>query len=351
MGFIYLASGVLFDSMNEEGRLLHIATGTCVDLDPLATLFLRIALSTETKARALAVLAGSVDATLEQLEESLQVMLDHLVTHHFLSTTASFDTERDETEQMLAFSAEVMMPMPLPPLSKHTHVDWEFFLTGRVVNSPLTHFSCFRRAYACWKTGTSLLFVGYTHSVTILFESLGQSRQAGKMRQRVWEAHARRLSCLGNHQSKMDADDAMRVARLELVFCQMLVRLLAPTALCLVRSIAFCTYLRALDLPATVVIGRACFDLSGQYSFHAWTELAGEVVNDHAELQSGYAIMARIPSLEKMDINAQIFMKRERCNGSAISLERWQMQMLRFLFKWKSQPGEISGKSGTGRNE
>lgn len=67
----------------------------------------------------------------------------------------------------------------------------------------------------------------------------------------------------------------------------------------------FCTYPRALGLPAIVVIGRARFDLSSQYAFHTWTELAGQVVNDHAELQSGYAVMAHISSQEQAETATQ----------------------------------------------
>jgi sugar phosphate isomerase/epimerase len=37
------------------------------------------------------------------------------------------------------------------------------------------------------------------------------------------------------------------------------------------------------------------FDLSGHAPFHAWVELAGLVVNDHAELQSGYRVIQRLP--------------------------------------------------------
>jgi hypothetical protein len=293
MGFIHLATGVLFDTTNEEGRLLHTATGTCVDLDPLATLFLQTALEAETKAHTLAALASRVDATQEQLEEALASVLDHLLTHGFLSTTASPDAGHAEAGQVPFFSEGAMMPQPR--LSGHSHVDWEFFLTGQVMNSSLPRFSCFRRGYACWKTGTLLLLLGYAHLVASLFESLRQSKRAERVRQRTWRVLVQRLSRCLSHPSKLDADCTMRVARRELVFCQILVRLLAPTAACLVRSIAFCAYLRALGLPATVVIGRARFDLSGWYSFHSWTELAGYVVNDHTELQSGYTILQRIP--------------------------------------------------------
>jgi len=297
MGFIHLAAGVLFDTTNEAGTLFNTATGTCLDLDPLATLFLQTALEGETKAHILATLASRIDATQEQLEEALQAVLAHLLTHRFLSTTVSSHTGGDEAEHVPAFSAEGMMAQP--QLSRHSHIDWEFFLTGQIVNSPLPRFSCFRRGYACWKTGTILFFMGYTHLVASLLESLRRPKRAAKVRQHAWEVLAQRLSHLGSYQSEVDAACAVRVARRELVWCQMLVRALAPTAVCLVRSIAFCTYLRTLGLPATVVIGRACFDLSSKYSFHAWTELAGLVINDHTELQTGYKTIQRLPLHEE----------------------------------------------------
>lgn len=296
MGYIHLAAGVVFDTTNEEGHLLHTATGTCVDLDPLATLFLQTALEAETKVHSLAALASRVDATQEQLEEALTAVLNRLLTHRFLSTTASCAGGREKASQV-PFRAEKAMTLT-PRLSKDAHINWEFFLTGQMVNSPLPRFSFSRRGYACWKTGTILLFLGHAHLVASWFEALRQPKRAERVRQRAWEALTQRLSPLPSHPSKVDADCAVRVARRELVFCQMFVRLFAPTAVCLVRSIAFCAYLRALGLPATVVIGRARFDLSSAYSFHAWTELAGQVVNDHAELQSGYAVVSVFPEEE-----------------------------------------------------
>ncbi len=295
MGFIHLAPGVLFDATNEEGQILHTATGTCLNLDPLATLFLQVALSSETKAHALAALVSRVDATHEQLEEALASVLDQLLTFRFLSTTASSDAWVREAGHVPFFSAQEMKPSHQPLPGSQDRVDWEFFLTGREVNAPLPRLSLFRRGYAFWKTGNILLFVGYSHLVARLFDLLRQYKRAQQVRQRGWETLSQILSRLGSHQSNLEGERAARLARRELVFCQMLVRVLAPTGVCLIRSIAFCTYLRALGLPAKVVIGRACFDLSGHYPFHAWVELAGWVVNDHAELQSGYAILQRIP--------------------------------------------------------
>jgi len=140
--------------------------------------------------------------------------------------------------------------------------------------------------------------MGSTHLLATVCDLLRCHERAQQVRQCEWEVLAQRLSRLGNSSSDMEADLLWRLARRELIWCQMLVRSLAPTGVCLLRSIAFCAYLRALGLPATVVIGRACFDLSGHSPFHAWVELAGLVVNDHAELQSGYRVIQRLPLQE-----------------------------------------------------
>jgi hypothetical protein len=264
-------------------------------LDPLATLFLQVALSVETKAHALARLVSHIDATDVQLEESLLFVLDQLLSLGFLSTTPSSNAYREEVGRVPSFSVEAMNPSHQPHVSRHSLVDWEFFLTGQMVNSPLPRFSLFRRGYAFWETGNILLLVGYSHLIASLLESLRRHKRAELLRRREWETLSQRLSRLKCHHSNLEPDLLWRLARRELVFCQMLVRFLAPTGVCLVRSIAFCTYLRALGLPAQVVIGRACFDLSSHYFFHAWTELAGLVVNDHAELQSGCVVLQRFP--------------------------------------------------------
>jgi hypothetical protein len=301
VGFIFLASGVRFDSTNEEGLLLHKKTGMCVNLDPIATLLLEISLESETKAQAVASLSARLDATEAQLEEALEATLDHLLTHRFLSTIAPSEGGCDEVGPVQSPAFDVMIHQPVPQRCGREHIDWEFFLTGRLLNRPLPRFSCARRGYALFQTGTVLCFVGMIHLIASLCELSGASRLTEKVRQQAWEALAHHLSRLGHNGNIVEEDDAMRVARRELVFCQMLVRLLAPTAVCLIRSTAFCTYLRALGLPAFVVIGRARFDLTSQYAFHAWTELEGQVVNDHAELQSGYAEISRIPSQEQAE--------------------------------------------------
>jgi hypothetical protein len=296
VGFIFLASGVCFDTTNEEGQLFHTATGACVDLDPIATIFLQIALETKTRVQALVVLTARIDATDAQLEEALEATLHHLLTLGFLNTMAPINAEHDEVEPLPCLQEGVMMPQHVPLHCELAHVDWEFFLTGQIVNSPLPRFSCGRRGYASFQTGTMLLFVGSTHLIVYLCEALGQSLLAERVRQRAWKALMQRLSRLGQNFLKVNAEDAVRVARRELGICQVVVRCLAPTALCLVRSVAFCAYLRALGFPATLVIGRACFDLTSRHPFHAWVELAGQVVNDHTELQSGYNVMQRLPS-------------------------------------------------------
>jgi len=310
VGFIHLASGILFDAANEEGQLLHTATGTCLALDPLATLFLQTALNQESKASTLATLESRVDATDAQLEESLASVLDHLLTLGFLCTVPSADAGTMEARYLPIFSADVQTAPNYPPLSRQSHVDWEFFLTGRMVNSPLPRVSPFRRGDALWKTGTLVLSMGSTHLLATLRDLLGWHTRAQQIRQCEWELLTQRLSRLGGSWSDMEADLLWRLARRELVWCQMLVRILAPTGVCLLRSIAFCTYLRALGLPATVVIGRACFDLSGRALFHAWVELAGFVVNDHAELQSGYRVIQRLPVQEKSEQEPSARMKR-----------------------------------------
>jgi Transglutaminase-like superfamily len=301
VGFIHLASDVLFDATNEEGQLLHTATGTCLALDPLATLFLQIALNQESKASTLAALGTRVEATDAQLEEALASVLDHLLTLGFLSTIPSAASWTTEARPLPVFAADVLTVPNQPPLSRQSRVDWEFFLTGRVVNSPLPRVSLLKKGDAFWKTGTLVLSMGSTHLLATLCDLLGWHMRAQQIRQHEWELLAQRLSRMGGSWSDMEADLLWRLARRELVWCQMLVRSLAPTGVCLVRSIAFCTYLRALGLPAILVIARACFDLSGHAPFHAWVELAGFVVNDHAELQSGYRVIQRLPFQEERE--------------------------------------------------
>jgi hypothetical protein len=93
----------------------------------------------------------------------------------------------------------------------------------------------------------------------------------------------------------LSPEKLFRFLRHELLWCQLVTQCIMPHALCLERSLAFCVYLQTLGVPAQMVIGRNLFGKLDEYPFHAWVEVAGIVGNDIAEVQTGYAVVERIP--------------------------------------------------------
>jgi hypothetical protein len=177
---------------------------------------------------------------------------------------------------------------------------WEVFLTGRLINEPLPPFPLIKRMYALSKVISILLMLGGYRLTKHIFAWLQFREQVLCVQRREWKSICRALSALPASPlplcTERESEKIERIARRELVWCQFAVRFLAPMAMCLVRSVAFCTYLRAVGLSAQLVVGRERFCLSDDDAFHAWVELADHVVNDHDELQSGYVVMFRVPS-------------------------------------------------------
>jgi hypothetical protein len=87
---------------------------------------------------------------------------------------------------------------------------------------------------------------------------------------------------------------AVLLVRREIVFSQLILRAMAPRALCLPRAFSLGVYLSALGLPAEVVVARERAPTFPRYGFHAWTELHGTVVNDRPEVQIGHSVLQRV---------------------------------------------------------
>ncbi|MFF0489296.1 lasso peptide biosynthesis protein [Nocardia sp. NPDC003482] len=87
---------------------------------------------------------------------------------------------------------------------------------------------------------------------------------------------------------------AIRLARREVLYSQLTLRVTHPDALCLPRSLSLATYLSALGLPAEVIVARERTCTNPRYSFHSWTELYGEVLNDNPDVTLGFAVLQRV---------------------------------------------------------
>ena len=87
---------------------------------------------------------------------------------------------------------------------------------------------------------------------------------------------------------------AIRLARQEILWSQLVRRILEPDGLCLPRSFSLAVYLSALGLPCEVTVARELCSSNPRYSFHSWAELHGEVLNDTPAVQKGFKVLQRV---------------------------------------------------------
>jgi len=313
MAFLSLRKEATFDATDGEGRIVHPLTGECFALDRVATLILQASLDTSSREEALAFLRLRVEASDQQLEASLDTMRRHLLILDLLGTEGerlsviSSFPQRGFNEAPGIANSWVSERVHTQGYSQRNNLDWEVFLTGTITNTSLPNLSARQRVYALWKTATTLLIFFSPLCATWLFRCLSLSQQAQRVQAHQWRtlcttlATLRRSGCI--EWSEKERETLVRFARRELVYCQCLTRLLAPLARCLVRSVAFTRYLRALGLDAHLIIGRERFDIPKDFALHAWVELAGQVVNDSEELQSGYAVLYRVPAKPAAEVS------------------------------------------------
>ncbi|GAB2579048.1 hypothetical protein GCM10027168_09880 [Streptomyces capparidis] len=83
------------------------------------------------------------------------------------------------------------------------------------------------------------------------------------------------------------------LARRQVFWTRLLVRVLLPGGECLPRALALAVCLRTLGLPAEVCVGRALAGTRERDGFHAWTELDGTVLGDNQDITVGYRVLQR----------------------------------------------------------
>ena len=87
---------------------------------------------------------------------------------------------------------------------------------------------------------------------------------------------------------------AIRLARQEILWSQLVRRILEPDGLCLARSFSLAVYLSALGLPCEVTVARELVANNPEFGFHSWAELYGEVLNDAPVVQRGFRVLQRV---------------------------------------------------------
>lgn len=163
-------------------------------------------------------------------------------------------------------------------MSNRSGFDWELFVADPDAGSRPPRVPVRHRAYAMACTARTL----WTY------------------RRRGWQSAQRHLRAVRPRPTgygSLPPGTAVRLAGRQVLWCQLVVRVLAPRADCLPRSLALLAYLSALGLPARLCIGRVIAGASSADRFHAWTELHGTVLNDYDDVTSGYRVLQRIDAV------------------------------------------------------
>ncbi len=304
MPLICLKEGVVMHLIDgNEGKLLLSSTGECFSLDPVATVLLRIALQVETLDEAEQSLALHLDAGNDQIREGLASLIEQLTVSGLLLAHPTLHSglvpayaEVGSYRSAASQGTQARRLGALPQITRNTA--WDVFLTGKRDYTPLPALPPFLRMAAYGQAIRILLLLGWFRVFPWLLSSFRLKRWAKRVQQREWSAlsyHLSTIPTLPSTQHGLSEEASSRLARRELAPCQLITRLLAPTSMCLVRSAPFCAYLRTLGLPAQMIVAQPCFGSVDGYPFHAWVEVEGVVVNDLAEVQSGYTELQRIP--------------------------------------------------------
>ena len=303
MSFIALAQGIVFDTTNGEGCLLDTINGECLALNQVATTLLQSGILHESREAVLAEGRLCIEASDQQLDGALQTLVEQLRARHLLATDTSQESMQPSREAGNKQGPPVEEPSSPNDLFNTscdawgTSMAWEVFLTGTLSNSPLPSSSLLERVYAWSHVIGVLLFIGCCRATEQILMQLHLRKIVQLIQRWEWRNVCQFLYAVRSwSKRRYSPSESVRFARRELLWCQGVVRLVAPVAMCLVRSIAFCIYLRALGLPATVVVGRERFGLVNDGDFHAWVEVAEHVVNDHDEVQTGFSVMQMVPS-------------------------------------------------------
>ncbi len=297
MGFITLAPGVVFDVIDGEGCLICLVSGDAYALDPLPTMLLQVGLTSGNLEDAVAAIHPRVDADEQQVAEGFQLLYQQMLDLYLIDQKDGCPLPSREARGP-ALPRQCVTDTPAQRISSNDVLFQEFFLTGQLTHRPLPQIFWWKRVLAIWHVTKLLVVLGQFRFRAYLLHR----RKRAQAERQAWRYLCQTLARMSRHRIDQEGEVLACLARRELVYCQLVVRLLAPLAHCLMRSAAFCTYLRSLGLPAHLVIGRPLFhQADDRFAFHAWTELAGRIVNDHAELQSGYSVIQRLPLYEEAE--------------------------------------------------
>lgn len=284
-----LAEGVFFDATDGEGIIADARHDLYFDLGPDQTAFLVALLRSTTLEEALAFLPEQMRTPENlQVRQALEHFSHTLTRLGFLVNGPPAPPGRtlhpDENAGEICPAEEILLSsLPVPLSSRGPVWQWEqaispeVFLTGKSQNPPLPRLSL----------GSRLRAAAQVVRILSLYRRFAQ---------RSWLLEAQRsLQRLSpNSFQELSPELQQRLARNELLRCQVIVRLVCPRGRCVPRSLGLCAYLRALGLPARFIQARARFTC-GENEFHAWTEVAERPVNESEEFIQGYAVMAHIP--------------------------------------------------------
>lgn len=302
---IRLAPGIAFAYVDEIGIVVDALNDRYYELDACQALLCATLLHTSDRPSAMQMLKEAIAANEVQLSQALGALEDYLLERGWIEPAHSaYGTGRADIPRFpLRAQSAGVTDAPLEPLSlvpalnvplkqKGERLSWGIFLPDAPLSvTPHLQLSWWQRLYALTQTWRVLsLFRRKEHWMLPCYHALREIRPMP-----------------GTFHLSTTAE-MLVLARQEVLWSQMVIHAIFPfgplgkkgyenaEGLCLPRSLGLCAYLRALGVPATLVLACSRFSYhTGVQEYHAWTQVQGLPLNEAPEICSGYAPLLSLP--------------------------------------------------------
>lgn len=117
----------------------------------------------------------------------------------------------------------------------------------------------------------------------------------GSVSNMIKDEYRKQSILIEKNASKYSAVDFQKAASMLIPIYRIFGRFVKQSDLCLERSMALTYALISVGIPVVLVIGKAKYYISDNFSFHAWVELYGQPLNDHDGMHKQWSVIYELP--------------------------------------------------------